>query len=177
MEKIGFFGGCFNPINNLHIEIANKLITSNKLNKVIFVPVNDFYKKKDLANSKHRYAMLKLALQDFENLEVDDIELKENRKLYAIDAFKIIEKSRFITECNKNNVFFIMGSDNYNKMPKWKNYEDLKNKYNYIIIDRNKSDITSTIIRELLNSNTELAKQYLPKKVYEYIVKNNLYKL
>ena len=176
MEKIGFFGGCFNPPNKLHIEIANKLIVSNKLDKVIFVPVNDFYKKDNLIDSKHRYTMLKLALKNYKNLEVDDIELKENRKLYAIDAFKIIEKSKFITADNKNSIFFIMGSDNFNKMPKWKDYDTLKNKYNYIVIDRNENDITSTRIRELLNSNTELAKQYLPKEVYEYIVKNKLYK-
>ena len=106
MEKIGFFGGCFNPPNKLHIEIANKLIVSNKLDKVIFVPVNDFYKKDNLIDSKHRYTMLKLALKNYKNLEVDDIELKENRKLYAIDAFKIIEKSKFITADNKNSIFF-----------------------------------------------------------------------
>ena len=25
-EKIGFFGGCFNPPTNTHIDLANKLI-------------------------------------------------------------------------------------------------------------------------------------------------------
>ena len=34
MEKIGFFGGCFNPPNNLHIEIANNLIREKNPNKL-----------------------------------------------------------------------------------------------------------------------------------------------
>ena len=62
MEKIGFFGGCFNPPNNLHIEIANNLIKTKKLDKVVFVPVNDYYKKEGLIGAKHRYNMLKLAI-------------------------------------------------------------------------------------------------------------------
>ena len=176
MEKIGFFGGCFNPPNNLHIEIANNLINNKKIDKVIFVPVNDYYKKEGLIEAKHRYNMLELAVKNYKNLEVDDIELKENRKLYAIDAFEIIQNSKFITDNNKNNIIFIMGSDNYEQMPKWKDYDTIKNKYNFIVINRNKDDITSTKIRELLNNDINLARQYLPEGVYNYIVKNKLYK-
>ena len=176
MEKIGFFGGCFNPPNNLHIEIANNLINNKKIDKVIFVPVNDYYKKEGLIEAKHRYNMLELAVKNYKNLEVDDIELKENRKLYAIDAFEIIQNSKFITDNNKNNIFFVMGSDNYEQMPKWKDYDTIKNKYNFIVINRNKDDITSTKIRELLNNDINLARQYLPQEVYNYIVKNKLYK-
>lgn len=176
MEKIGFFGGCFNPPNNLHIEIASNLIINKKIDKVVFVPVNDYYKKESLIDARHRYNMLKLAVKNYKNLEVDDIELRENRKLYAIDAFEVIQNSKFITDNNKNNIFFIMGSDNYEQMPNWKDYDRIKNKYNFIVVDRNKDDITSTKIRELLNKDINLIKQYLPREVYNYILENRLYK-
>ena len=45
MKRIGFFGGCFNPPTNMHIKIANDLIEQGKLDKVVFMPVNDYYKK------------------------------------------------------------------------------------------------------------------------------------
>ena len=61
MKKIGFFGGCFNPPTNMHIKIANDLIKEGKLDKVIFIPMNDFYKKEELIEAKHRFNMLKLA--------------------------------------------------------------------------------------------------------------------
>ena len=96
MERIGFFGGCFNPPNNLHIEIANNLIKNGKLDKVVFVPVNDYYKKPGLIEAKHRYNMLKLATQNYENIEVDDIEIKENKVLYAVDAFELMQKTEQI---------------------------------------------------------------------------------
>ena len=93
MKKLGFFGGCFNPPTNMHIKIANNLIKEGKVDKVVFVPMNDFYKKDGLIEAKYRYNMLKLAIEGYTNLEVNDIEIKENRKLFATDAFKIIEQN------------------------------------------------------------------------------------
>ena len=177
MEKIGFFGGCFNPPTNIHIKIAKDLIEKGKLYKVVFVPVNDYYKKNDLIEAKHRYNMLKLAVKNYKNLEVDDIELKENKKLYAVDVFKIISNSVYIEKNKKTDIYLIMGSDNFEKMPTWKEYDEIKNKYNYIVIDRDEKEISSTEIRDMLKNGDKKVVEYIPKEVYEYIIKNELYKL
>ncbi len=175
MKKIGFFGGCFNPPTNIHINIANNLIKEGKLDKIVFIPMNDYYEKTELIEAKHRYNMLKLAIKDYSNLEVDDVEIKENRKLFAIDAFKIIAKSDFAKDCNKDEIFLIMGTDNFKKMPTWKGYKEIKNKYNYITIERNSDDISSSQIRSMIKNNNKEAIEYLPKEVYNYIIENKLY--
>ena len=177
MERIGFFGGCFNPPTNMHISIANNLIREGKLDKVIFVPMNDFYEKEGLIEESHRYNMLKLAVEKYKNLKIDDIEIKENRKLFAADAFEIIHKSDFVKYVDKENVFLIMGSDNYSKMPNWRDYDKIKDKYNYIVIERDEKQISSTKIREMIKDNDKKVIEYLPKEVYRYIIKNELYKL
>lgn len=59
--RIGFFGGSFNPPTNAHITLAKSAIKICNLEKVIFVPVGDFYEKKDLISGIHRYNMLKIA--------------------------------------------------------------------------------------------------------------------
>ena len=175
MEKIGFFGGCFNPPTNIHINIANNLIKEGKLDKVVFVPVNNYYEKTKLVEAKHRLNMLKLAVKNHSRLEVDDIELKEDRKLFAVDAFKVIGDSPRATKCRKRDIFMIMGSDNYNKMPQWKDYDKIKDKYNYIVIDRNENEVSSTQIREMIKNGNKKAMEYLPKEVYNYIIENELY--
>ena len=71
----------------------------------------------------------------------------------------------------------IMGSDNYKKMPKWKEYNEIKNQYNYIVIDRDKNEISSTEIRMMIKNDDKRVTEYLPKEVYDYIIKNELYKL
>ena len=176
MERIGFFGGCFNPPNNLHIEIAKKLIKENKLDKVVFVPVNDYYQKQDLIDAKHRLNMIKLAICGNNDLEVEDIEILENRKLYAIDAFELIKNSMISKGINKKDIYFIMGSDNFNNMPNWKDYSLIKDKYNFIVVNRDENDITSTRIREMIKENNDDVKEYLSKDVYNYILENNLYR-
>lgn len=175
MERVGFFGGCFNPPTNIHINIANNLIKQGKLDKVIFIPVNDYYNKEELIEAKHRYNMLKIIIGNHKNLEVDDIEIKENRKLFAVDAFELIADD-YSSYYYKDNIFMIMGSDNYKSMPTWKNYSRIKDKYNYIIIDRNEKEISSTQIRKMIKNDDRKALEYLPKEVCNYIKENNLYK-
>ena len=177
MERVGFFGGCFNPPTNVHIKIANNLIKQGKLDKVVFVPVNDYYKKTDLIEAKHRLNMIKLAINGHSGLEVDGIEIMENRELHASDAFELIEDSFYAKKSSKRDRFMIMGSDNYNKMPTWKNYEKIKNKYNYSVVDRDENEISSTQIREMIKNSNEKVMEYLPKEVYNYIMENKLYKL
>lgn len=172
MEKIGFFGGCFNPPTNIHIKIANNLIKTKKLDKVIFVPVNDSYIKSGLISAEHRLNMIKLAIKDNNKLEVDDIETKENKKLFAVDAFELINQ-----KYSKNyEVYFIMGSDNFEKMSKWKDYNKIKDQ-KYIVIKRGKNVISSTKIREMIAKNDSEAQKYLSREVYKYIEQNKLYKL
>ena len=90
MFKLGFFGGSFNPPNNMHLKIALNMLEKHKLDKVYFVPVGDFYNKADLLSAKHRYNMLMEMTKNHKKLFVDDVELHINKKLYAIDIMEII---------------------------------------------------------------------------------------
>lgn len=195
MAKIGFYGGAFNPPTKAHIELAKKVINECKLDKIIFVPVNDLYKKEGLIESEHRVNMLKLVCKEDDNLEVSDIELKSNVNYKAIDIFRIIDK-----EYNKDEKFYIMGTDNLKKICKWKESEKLVEDFNYIILNREDDD-AKKIIEEnkLLEKNknkfniikndnfkecssTNIRNQiknkeipvYIDENVYDYILKNNI---
>jgi len=119
--KIGFFGGCFNPPTKAHINLAQKALKECDLNKVIFVPVGDFYDKEQLVSGKHRYNMLSISCKDLENIEVTDLELNIKQKLYASDA-----KDRI----------FIIKNDTYNKYSssKFRNMAKQKDIYDKEIV-------------------------------------------
>lgn len=157
------------------------------MDKIYFVPVGNYYEKSSLIEAKHRYNMLKLAIED--KMDVEKIAIESKIKLYAIDTFELLKE-----KYNKDDIFFIMGSDNFRKMPTWKNYEKLKTNYNIIVIERERkkirnenqkniiefipeklAEIDSTQIREMIKNNEKNVKKYLNPKVYEYIQKNNLY--
>lgn len=190
--KIGFFGGSFNPPTNAHINLAKKAIEEVKLDKVIFVPMGDYYEKQGLEKAYHRLKMLEIACSNLEinNLEVSDLEIKINKKLYAIDAFRLIEENY-----PNDKRYFIMGADNFARLGVWKNSEDLINKYNYIVFEREDIDLKGYIeenkqfeknVRIIKNSTHKttssskarenLNEEMLSKEVIEYIKENFLYK-
>ena len=128
--KIGFFGGCFNPPTNAHLNLVKMAKEKCKLDKVVFVPVGDFYPKKDLAHAQDRYNMLEILCKNQDGLEVSDIELNTNQELFAIDAFRLIEN-----QYKQDDIYFIMGADNFINIANWKDTDELAN-YNYIVFER-----------------------------------------
>ena len=115
--------------------MAQKAIKQCKLDKVIFVPVGNKYKKPELADEKLRYNMLKLVTNKYERIEVSSIELNSEKSLLITEIFSIIEE-RYI----QDEIFFIMGADNLYKLN-----EELQGKYNYIVFERHGFEISKYI--------------------------------
>ena len=152
MKRMGFFGGSFNPPTYAHINIAKASIEKLGLDKFFFVPVGNLYNKPDLIDEVYRYDMLKIACKNENNIFVEDIELKKSRNLSAIEVFEMIENK--YKKDNDIAIFFVMGADNFIKLPNWKNAKELITKYQYIIFERNNSNLRSQIEQnELLNKN------------------------
>lgn len=201
MNKIGFFGGSFNPPTYAHINIAKTAIEELKLNQFFFVPVGNSYNKPGLIDEQHRYNMLKIACENENKLYVENIELNKKDKLSAIDAFKMIEEKYGLNE----EIFFVMGADNFVKLPTWNKSQDLISKYKYIIFERGDSNLkqeieendilkkninnfsilklnnynktSSGIIRNLIQEGRyEECEKFTKLEIIVYIKKNNLYR-
>lgn len=198
MKKIAFFGGSFNPPNNIHIDIIKNIKNKLNMDEVYFVPVGNYYNKTGLIDVKHRFEMLKLSVENEKDINVLDITLNEKNTLKAIDVFYKI-RNMYIND----DIYFIMGADNFSNILSWKNASDLvenfkiiiiereninikkiinensilkNNKNNFIIISKSSKldNVSSSIIRNKIISNQDV-KDCLNHKVYDYILKNKLY--
>ncbi len=186
MEKIGFFGGSFNPPTIAHFKIVKTSIEEFGLDKLIIVPMGDKYEKSGLISFNLRYEMLEKTFKNILNIEISKMQQNQKKRTYAIDTFKEIER-----KYNNSENYFIMGLDNYLKISEWKNSEELLNKYNYIVFKRNNVkiselfenvsfvdvsyDISSSKVREMI-LNGENLKDVLNKDVINFIKEKNLYK-
>ncbi len=192
--KIGLFGGSFNPPTNAHMALAKTALEKCKLDRIVFVPMGDCYEKQGLAKAKYRYEMLEIACKVEEHFEVSDLEIKVNKKLDTIDAFRLIEK----TYPNEEK-YFLMGADNFIKLLNWKDIDALS-KYNYIVFERENIDLkeyiensdilkhtkieiienkdyknkSATEFRNLFKEN-KINHDIIPEEVLEYIKTNNIY--
>ena len=194
--KIGMFGGCFNPPTIAHFKLAKEAIKKFNLDKVFFVPVGNKYNKKDLIDEKHRYNMLKIMCEKDKNLDVSDIEMNREYKLYAIDVFTML------TNKYKNDeLYFIMGADNVKELDTWKESNLLMQNFKFIILERGDESVEDIIIenknlqkyrakfnilknQEIIDCSSTKVREKIEKheivnlvkqEVYKYIINNNLY--
>ena len=197
MKKLGFFGGSFNPPTYAHINVAKMSIEKFNLDAVYFVPVGNLYNKPSLIDENYRYKMLELICDD--KIKVESIELGRKEPLNTLQAFELIEQKYKNTEN-----YYIMGADNFEKLPTWKNAKELIENYKYIIFERNGSNsksmidthgllkqnrdnfkflsveqysnVSSGIIRKFIqNQNYEECEKYTRPEIVEYIKENKLY--
>ena len=199
MKKLGFFGGSFNPPTYAHINIAKMSIEKFNLDAVYFVPVGNLYNKPSLIDEKYRYKMLQLVCGD--KIKAENVELNRKETLDTLQAFNLIEEKY---KNDETEIFYIMGADNFEKLPNWKDSKKLVEDYQYIIFKREGSnleqcieknqilkknrqnfkfldlqqyaDISSGIIRELIKKEDyEKCKEYTDAAIVQYIKENKLY--
>jgi len=107
-KSIVVFGGSFNPSLNSHFSIAQEVLNQyEQVEKIVFIPVNDKYPKKELIENKHRYNMLKLVAEKNNDFIVSDIEISKEKSVPTIDTLEEIQK-----QYPNKEIWFLMGSDN-----------------------------------------------------------------
>lgn len=196
--RIGLIGGSFNPPHKIHLEVAINLKEKGYVDKVIYIPnIRNPYHDKILIPPRDRYEMVKLMIQDYDYLEVSDIEIRHNRQYYTYETMDIFSK-----QYPDDDIFFIMGSDNLLEIEHWANYEYLLKTYKIIVIKRDIDDInkiindkpwlkpykhniviienkessslSSTLIKEMISKDQDV-EAYLDTKVYDYIKEHHYY--
>ena len=188
--KIGIFGGCFNPPHKMHFKIAEKLIMKKYLDKVIFVPTGNFYKKKNLIEGEKRVDMLKILTKSKRNLDVSLYEVQNiSNTAKTLDYFKKIYPN--------DEIYFICGCDNLEELDTWNNYKYILDTYHILVIKRDgididklldkykskniivtdivEEDVSSTVIRKLIREKSLEVFKYIDKKIYKYIMQKELY--
>ena len=199
MERIGIYGGTFNPPHIGHMQAAKQAISALNLTKLIVIPDRIAPHKEIPQGSptpKQRLEMLVLAAADCPRMEVSDIELNREGISYTYQTIQQLKAGY----PNAELVLF-MGTDMFLSFHTWKNPEIiLENaalgvfyrgeKGEAAAIEAQKAEmeargatvylvknpvinISSTQMRRLLAFRC--AGEFLPEGVLDYIRENRLY--
>ncbi len=141
--KIGLFFGSFNPIHIGHLIIANTMAENTDLQEVWLVvsPQNPFKKNTSLLHEFDRYEMVSLAINDNNKLKVSDVEFHLTRPSYTIDTLTYLSE-----KYPQHQFILIIGEDNLNSFPNWKNYDKILDYYELYVYPRpsiEKSDLAN----------------------------------
>lgn len=118
MERIGIYGGTFNPPHAGHVHVALQAIEALKLDKLIMIPAHVAPHKELPEGSptpEQRMDMVKLAVQDDPKIEVSEEELKRAGKSYTY--ITLLELRR---QYPKAQMFLIMGTDMFLAFEEWR---------------------------------------------------------
>src|SRR5512138_2428687 len=131
--QIGLYFGSFNPIHIGHLIIANHILNETKIEKIWFVvsPQNPFKESNSLLNEYDRLHLVRLAVQDDNRLRCSDIEFTLSKPSYTSNTMV------FLSEKHPEHKFsIIMGSDSYQNLIKWRNYETIVDNYDIYVYQR-----------------------------------------
>lgn len=157
------FGGVFNPPTIAHYEAAKIVMEHFDVDRFIFLPVGQNYILKDIAESKHRYQMVKL-LADTIGAEVSRIE---------IDADDFLGSYEVMNQLELTDGHFLMGSDNLKNFSKWRNTEKLIREYHLIVLKR-QDDVDEIIKQDPLLSKYKDRIKII--NTFDYNVSSTMYR-
>ena len=203
-ERLGVYGGTFDPIHNGHLGAMHRLSSAVDFDTVHWIlSARPPHRQPPQATVLQRLEMMRLALGDEKNAIIDDREIGRAAKSYmwhTVQELKIDYPDRLIS--------LILGADSFATLPTWYRYLDLLNSVHWIVMSRPgykielpdelvdrvsmattsgsvtlfeecQFDISATKIRSLLNTGSEESlsrvQQYLPPRVFSYIQEEKLY--
>ena len=199
MERIGIYGGSFNPPHIGHIRGAQHAISALGLSKLLVIPSCE-PPHKEMAEGtdtpRQRLEMLQRSFADVQGAEVCDLEITRGGKSYTVDTVLQLRKMYPDAE-----LVLCMGSDMFDVFHQWKDYGVIVQNTSLAVfcrgdkgekeaIDREKEilekegatvcvlenpviNISSTQLRRLLAF--QCADPFLDPKVKEYICEKGLY--
>lgn len=196
--NIAILGGSFDPPHLGHKTTAKRLLKLFNFDEVWLMPCFAHPFSKSLSPSINRFEMAKYL--ESNNIKVSDFELRKKSTSYSIDTLKNLEKKR-----QKDNFFWVIGTDQVKDFRKWKNWKEIINKFRLVVVPRTgfrEAEKELKNIAKLVSfpkhiilvdknkfppiyiSSTLIRKKVkerksvsnmLPRKVEEYIIRNKLY--
>lgn len=140
--KIGLYFGSFNPIHVGHLIIASYIINEGYADQLWFVvsPHNPLKPSASLLNEYQRLHLVRLAIEGDDRFKVSDVEFKLPKPSYTIDTLTYLHE-----KYPDHDFAVVMGSDSFQNLPKWKNYETLVKDYRFIVYNRPGHEIKDTL--------------------------------
>ena len=184
--KIGIILGTFDPIHMSHTLLASTILNLKLVDKVYFIPTvqNPWKVNHPIASFDERCSMIKKSVEGINKIYpksvfVEDVEGSLMPPYYSYKTLDILYEKY---DGDKNDIYIIGGADVINSVSGWLNFKkSIKNRFKfigftrgnekitntdveYILINADLPDISSTLIRSLLSEGL-CAYQYISESI------------
>lgn len=133
-ERLGIFGGTFDPPHVGHLVAAVNVRYSLGLDRVLLTVAHQPWQKvgtRPLSPPEDRLAMVAAAVEGIEGLEASDIELRRGGDSFTADTV-----AHLIAEDPARELFVIVGQDAAAGMPTWERIDEVRAKARLVVVER-----------------------------------------
>ena len=136
-ERIGVFGGTFDPIHVGHLVTAINVHHVLGLHRLLLVVANDPWQKADLpvTPASDRLAMVQAAVAEVDGLEASDLEITSGGPSYTADTLATLRRLH-----PGAHLYLILGSDAAALLPTWERVEEVRAAATLVVVTRPGSD-------------------------------------
>lgn len=126
--KIALFGGRFDAPHKGHLEIArHTLRVLPVIDTVWMMPVPQHHWKPSIASPQDRFAMV--GCIEGEGIVASDFEIR-HQSMFTIDTVRLLQAT------SQHTYVWICGSDQIYSFDKWKDYQELQQRIEFIVFPR-----------------------------------------
>lgn len=133
MERIGLFGGSFDPVHLGHLLVAQAAQEELDLARLFFIPAahSPFKPESAPTPAPERLRLLRLALAGKTWCEIDEQEIRRGGVSYTIDTLR-----DYAVRFPQAQLFYLIGADHLAQLPKWRAAEELARLVEFVVIPR-----------------------------------------
>src|SRR5436305_1001795 len=133
MQRIGLFGGSFDPVHLGHLLVAQAAREELELDRLFLIPAAQSPFKPGIqpTAAADRMRLLRLALAGKDWCEIDEQEIKRGGVSYTIDTVRDYAR-RF----PQAQLFYLIGADHVPQLPKWRDAAELARSVEFVVIPR-----------------------------------------
>ncbi|MGZ8734329.1 MAG: nicotinate-nucleotide adenylyltransferase [Acidimicrobiia bacterium] len=130
-ERIGVLGGTFDPVHTAHIVAAGEVLTTLRLDRVLFVVAGDPWQKRGavVASAADRLDLVRLALAGIDGLEPSAVEIEAGGASVTADTLELLAAPG-------RGLFLILGADAVTNMPTWRRLDDTRDLATVVVVER-----------------------------------------
>jgi nicotinate-nucleotide adenylyltransferase len=170
LQRIGIYGGTFDPIHHGHLILAREAIEVLALEKVLFVPaaISPHKLHTSPGSTAARLEMLRAALSDEPGFELNDMELSRPGPSFSFDTVR-----QLLREQPEADFHFLIGEDNVAELETWHRFSELREMVTFVVLDRGGSlsaHLYPTIRRQVDISATDIRKRVASGRSIRYLV-------
>jgi nicotinate-nucleotide adenylyltransferase len=133
MQRLGLFGGSFDPVHLGHLLVARAALEELSLDKVLFIPAarSPFKPASQPAPQSLRLRWLRIALSGEPRFALDDSELRRGGTSYSIDTVRDI-----LSRQPDARLHWLVGADHVPTLPQWREAAALASLVDFVVIPR-----------------------------------------